>query len=268
MTLSGAQLDVWLVFDGQSDDQRLREYAALLAPDEIERARKFRDEPRRRQFVVTRALTRIALSNYVAGVAPEEWRFVAGAHGKPELAPEFAPHGLYFNAAHTAGLVALAVARVPDIGVDVENLVDGHPPFAIASRYFDADEVRDLEALPIGEKRVRFYALWTLKESWLKATGRGLAAGLASISFALDAAHRARRVTFAGGVSGAWRFWQAQVSARHLLAIAVHSREEIDWRVSLSGTLPDAPPAPGALPAPRPLGDSPAGLGQEEGPQA
>jgi len=268
VTLSDAQLDVWLVFDGQRDDQRLREYAALLAPDEIERARKFRDEPRRQQFVVTRALTRIALSNYVAEVAPEEWRFVMGAHGKPALAPEFAPHGLYFNAAHTAGLVALAVARVPDVGVDVENLVDGHPPLSIASRYFDAAEVRDLDELPIGEKRVRFYALWTLKESWLKATGRGLAAGLGNISFSLDAAHRARRVTLADDAGGAWRFWQAQVSPEHLLALAVHSREEMDWRVSLSGTLPDTPPAPGALPTPRPLGDSPAGLGQEEGTQS
>ena len=171
--LSDSQLDVWLVFDTQRDDQRLREYAALLAPDEIERARKFRDEPRRRQFVVTRALTRIALSNYVPDIAPEEWRFVTGAHGKPALAPEFAEYGMHFNAAHTAGLVALAFARVPDVGVDVENLVEGHPPLAVASRYFDANEVRDLESLPVGEKRVRFYALWTLKESWLKATDAG-----------------------------------------------------------------------------------------------
>jgi 4'-phosphopantetheinyl transferase len=266
--LSATHIDVWLVFDAQREDQRLREYAALLAPDEIERARKFRDEARRQQFVVTRALTRIALSNYAPDIAPEEWRFATGARGKPVLAAGFEEHSLHFNAAHTTGLVALAVAREPDVGVDVENLVEGHPPLSIASRYFDADEVRDLEQLPVGEKRRRFYALWTLKESWLKATGRGLADGLGNISFALDAAHRARRVTFATETPGTWRFWQAQVSTEYLLAIAIHSPQPVDWTVRLKGDLPDAPPAPVALPAPRPLGDSPAGLGEEQGAQA
>ena len=33
---------------------------------------------------------------------------------------------------------------------------------------------------------MRFYALWTLKESWLKATGEGLAGGLDRVSFRFD----------------------------------------------------------------------------------
>jgi len=182
--------------------------------------------------------------------------------------PAFAGHGLHFNAAHAAGLVALAVARAPDLGVDVESVIDGRTPLAVASRYFDADEVRDLESLPAAEKRRRFYALWTLKESWLKATGRGLAAGLANISFTLDAEHRAHAVRLASESGGSWCFWQAQVSHEHLLALAMHGAATVDWTVNLYRCVPGALPTRAALPAPRPLGHSPAPLRQEERSQA
>jgi 4'-phosphopantetheinyl transferase len=268
VTLSDTQIDVWLLFDEQRDDERRRDCAILLPPDEIERARRYLHEPQRQQFVLTRALTRTALSHYVPEVAPAEWRFVAGSHGKPALAAPFVAHGIHFNAAHTAGLVVLAVARAPHIGVDVENFVAGRVPLAVAARYFDAAEVRDLEALPAGEQRRRFYALWTLKESWVKATGHGLTAGLGAVSFSLDAAHRARQVKFATDPAGPWNFWQAQVSAEHLLAIAIHSSWAVDWDVRLWRCLPGAPQGRAALPAPRPLGDSVALLGQEERCQA
>jgi len=269
VNLAAAQIDVWLTFDAeQGDEKRLREYAALLAPDEIDRARRFRDEPGRRRFVVTRALTRTGLSQYAPEVAPADWRFVSGAHGKPGLAPSFTGHGIHFNAAHTAGLVALAVARSPDIGVDVENVIDGRTPLSVASRYFDADEVRELESLPAGEKRRRFYALWTLKESWLKATGRGLAAGLGNISFSLDAAHRARAVRFTNETDGSWSFWQAQVSREHLLAVGLHAAAAADWNVNLYRCIPGALPTRAALPAPRPLGHSAQPLREEERSQA
>jgi 4'-phosphopantetheinyl transferase len=253
LSLSPAQIDVWLTFDAEiRDAARVREYSGLLAPDEIERARRFRDEPRRQQFVVTRALTRTVLTHYLPEVRATDWRFVTGPHGKPELAPPFDAHRMYFNAAHTSGLVAMAVARVPTLGVDVENLVTGNPPLRIATRYFDADEARDLEALPAGEKRRRFYTLWTLKESWLKATGGGLGAGLDKVSFTLDRAHRARAVSFAQQ-TGPWHFWQAQVSAEHLLALAVEAPELPPWEVNLYRCVPGTPPTRVPLPAPLPL---------------
>jgi 4'-phosphopantetheinyl transferase len=266
MNLAAAQIDVWLSFDAElSDEKSLREYAGLLAPDEMDRARRYRDEPRRRQFVVTRALTRTALSHYAPEVGPANWRFMSGAHGKPALASSFAKHGLHFNAAHAAGLVALAVARAPDVGIDVEDVVEGRMTLAVASRYFDADEVRELESLPTGETRRRFFALWTLKESWLKATGQGLAAGLGNISFSLDAAHRARAVRFANETGGSWSFWQAQVSHRHLLAMAVHVAAATDWNVNVYRCVPGTPPTRAALPALRPLGHSPLPLQAEAG---
>jgi 4'-phosphopantetheinyl transferase len=215
--------------------------------------------------VVTRALIRTGLSHYVPQVGPADWRFVSGAHGKPALAPSFASYGFHFNAAHATGLVALAVARAPDVGIDVENIVASRAPLSVASRYFDADEARELESLPAAEKRRRFYALWTLKESWLKATGRGLAAGLGNISFSLDAAHCARAVRFANETGESWSFWQAQVSHVHLLAMAVQVAAAAEWSVNVYRCVPGALPARAALPVLRPLGHSPLPLQAEAG---
>lgn len=256
LKLADTQIHVWLTFDREiRDADRRRDFAALLAPDELARARKFLDEQGRQQFVVTRALMRTALSGYAPQVAPADWRFVSGEHGKPALAAPFDSLGIHFNAAHTNGLAALAVARSPILGVDVENLVAGNAPLRVASRFFAADEVRELEALPTGEKRRRFYALWTLKESWLKATGRGLAAGLGNISFTLDRAHRAQAVTLMNDQADAWRFWQSQVSPEHFLALAVRGETPVEWNVMLYRCVPGSPPAPADLPAPRPLGE-------------
>jgi 4'-phosphopantetheinyl transferase len=96
----------------------------------------------------------------------------------------------------------------------------------IAPRYFTAVEAAALEALPVDQQAARFYALWTLKESWLKATGEGLAGGLDRVSFHFDDARFGAGVSFSDDQAARWRFWQAAPSAEHLLALAL--RSELD----------------------------------------
>lgn len=269
MKLASTEVHVWLAFDREIPDAHvMRELAAQLEPAEHERAGRLRTETLRYQFLVTRVLQRTALSAYSARVAPADWRFVNGAYGKPELAPPFAALGLHFNVAHTAGLIALALARTA-VGIDVENSRARVAPLRIAPRYFSTDEARELAGLPAGEQARRFYALWTLKESWLKATGRGLAAGLDNIAFALDSEHTAARVTIANDDAAHWRFWQAQPSGEHLLALALRSEHGGAVRVRMQRWLPATPLAPALLAAPRALGTvAMAGSGQEQRAQA
>ena len=95
-----------------------------------------------------------------------------GETGRPSLAPPFAATGLHFNLAHTHGLVVLAAGRVAGVGVDVEAL-GKRVRLEVAERYFSAAEVAELSALPVDARAARFLRLWTLKESYLKATGQG-----------------------------------------------------------------------------------------------
>jgi 4'-phosphopantetheinyl transferase len=188
-TLSGKRgiVDLWYYFHELIDDAALfAAQEALMTPDEYARWRSFHFEPDRRAFVATRALVRTVLSRYAA-VAPREWRFVTGKHGKPRVAhPDVTPC-IYFNLANTLGLVVCAVSVAHEsIGVDVER-IDRKPEILdLADRYFSHYEALTLRALPSSERLRRFVAIWTLKESYVKARGLGLTQPLDQFSFLLD----------------------------------------------------------------------------------
>lgn len=100
--------------------------------------------------------------------------FAAGPNGKPHLAGR---SGIEFNMSHSGRWVALAVAPDP-VGVDVESVrgID----LGLADRFFAPEEAAELNALPESGRPSFFFSLWTLKESFLKAHGTGLAQPLNS----------------------------------------------------------------------------------------
>lgn len=221
MKLATSELHVWLAFDRElAGEPLVASFTALLDAGERERAARFRSDEHAHQFLVTRALQRSVLSVYAPEIAPADWRFVAGERGKPELAPEFSGVGLRFNVTHTASLVVMAVTRAGLVGVDAESLDARAAPLALATRYFTADEARQLAGCSASEQQRCFYRLWTLKEAWLKATGRGVADGLAGISFDFDAAGNVAQVAMPGDDLSRWQFWQGQIGEQHLAAIA------------------------------------------------
>ena len=104
---------------------------------------------------------------------------VSTAHGKPFV--EGHP-GVHFSVAHSPGALLCAVSGDGDVGVDVE-LQERTRERAFSSlarlarRYFSATEQAELAGLPDETaQRARFLELWTLKEAYVKALGRGIAA--------------------------------------------------------------------------------------------
>jgi len=242
LNLAGDEIHVWLAFDDEvRDSELIAAYEAMLEPSEQERRARLQSEELRHQFLITRALQRTALAGYAPGVAPRDLRFVAGPHGKPAIAAEFAPLNLHFSVAHTQGLVALAVSRGATLGIDVENVTARTAPLAIANRFFTAREAGDLASLPPAEQSARFYALWTLKESWIKATGLGIGAGLGNVSFEFGRDHRVMRTTFAHDDARHWMFWQARPTADHQLALALRRAAEQETQVRMWRCVPGTP---------------------------
>ena len=220
MPLGDETVDVWLAFDAQFQDADVQaRFAAMLSPPESERMLRLHRESGRRQFAITRALQRHALSAYATDVAPAEWQFQSSPEGRPSLAPPFDRSGLHFNIAHAEGLVVMAVCRHPRVGVDVERL--GRAPLAVTERYFSAAEAAQLRALPVEAQPRRFVQLWTLKEAYLKAVGSGLAGGLGRTSFHFHDAKQFRFEREDDPQAERWQFRQFDASADHLLALAV-----------------------------------------------
>jgi 4'-phosphopantetheinyl transferase len=223
--------------DAITDPSLLAAYDRLLAPEERERRARYRFEPSRREYLLTRALVRSTLSLY-APVAPAAWAFRANTYGRPEIAlPGLS--WLRFNLSNTYGLIACAVARDRDVGVDVEDTERTGETVEIAHHFFSPSEAAALRALPEGRQRPRFFDYWTLKEAYIKARGMGLAIPLDQFSFLLDAPPI--RVAFDPRLEddpAAWQFEQLPLSPRHRTSVAVRRGASPDLRVSARPVVP------------------------------
>ena len=217
---------------------KLDAYRAWLSPDEHERMARFVFDRDRRAFLLTRALVRTMLSRY-APMAPAQWRFIANAHGRPEILdrPPGVPD-LRFNISHTDGLIACAVTIGREVGVDVEH-IGRHLTHDVAGRHFAPGEVADLRRLPEAEQPKVFFDYWTLKESYIKARGFGLALPLGDFAFKLNPPGPPT-ITFEPALEDdprTWQFLQAWPTPQHRLALAVR-REGHDLPVRIREIVP------------------------------
>jgi 4'-phosphopantetheinyl transferase len=215
------EIHLWLVKQSEADcETLLTRYRALLASEEHLKAARFHFDEHRHQYVITRALVRTVLSEY-CGVAPQAWRFAAREYGRPFAAAPEIVGALSFNLAHTDGLIVCACAT-STIGVDAEA-VRASAPLEVADRYFSPAEVAELRALPLDARPERFFHYWTLKESYIKATGKGLSTPLDQFTFRL--AHPGHiDLSFEGGLNDdpqRWRSWLLEPAPGYLVAVTV-----------------------------------------------
>src|SRR5882762_1257835 len=102
--LRQGQMYLWtLLTDDVTDAATACRLEAILSADERNEARRFRRDTDRQQFVIARALVRLALSHHFP-VAAGAWRFDRDRNGRPFIgAPEILPP-VRFSVSHTRGL--------------------------------------------------------------------------------------------------------------------------------------------------------------------
>lgn len=125
---------------------------------------------------------RNVLSRYAA-IAPGEWRFARGPHGKPRL--QEAPVALDFNLSHSGDWLCCAVTGGMPVGIDIEFCNPQRDLAVVARRFFQAGEVLDLDSGPPAGTVERFYEYWTLKEADIKSRGEALGPQLEQVGFTL-----------------------------------------------------------------------------------
>lgn len=145
-----------------------------LSADE-QRAFRSLPEAVRDQKALVRGCLRTVLAGYL-GDDPKQVRFSTGLYGKPLLVG----HDLQFNISHSGDWLVIAVANVSTVGVDVECVKPRASLDQVARRCFSETEYRHWRALPVDQQLRCFYRLWTIKEAFVKAVGRGLALGLSA----------------------------------------------------------------------------------------
>ncbi len=197
-----------------------------LSADERARASRFRFARDRERFIAARGSLREILALYL-GTAARRLAFRQGPRGKPFLG---AYPDLRFNVSHSLDTMLVAVAHRRELGVDVEHVDAG-----IAIEEVDV-------ALSPPEKRVlsRFHGegwrtallrLWTRKEAYVKADGRGMSLPLEHV----DVSGVGGRAAVLDETTGQWQGcarWTLQTLAVDTEYLAAVAAEGGDWELA------------------------------------
>jgi len=163
--LSTAEVDVLAAPLDISRDELVR-LGDILVPAELRRALRLRGRAKR-QFVATRAILRALLAERLA-VAPAAVPLQVRKDGKL-----FVPGDVMFNVAHSQDLAVFAFTRNRRVGVDVELLRPVSRLPGVVELALAPWEAAELQSVPARDRRAAFFACWTRKEAYLKASGNG-----------------------------------------------------------------------------------------------
>ncbi|XP_065619450.1 uncharacterized protein LOC111998430 isoform X2 [Quercus suber] len=149
---SPMETHLWYILPNEvKNASLLNQYLEILSPCEKENVFRMRGDQLQRRALLARALVRTTIARYQTNsqVEPRSLKFKKNIYGKPE------------------------------IGIDVEEKQRKlkNNILAFARRYFSPYEVGLLTAISDPEfQRQEFIKLWTLKEAYVKALGRGFSA--------------------------------------------------------------------------------------------
>lgn len=189
--MSNSVVDLWLCPIAELDESEAltAELKAWLTDDEMTKVNRYKMERDRLRGLYVRCFLRAILSRY-ANRHPNWWRFEYGDKGKPRLsADQFSETGIEFNISHSRDYLLVAICLNNSVlapialGVDIEHSRENTNIQSIMTHYFSHLEIDQLMALDEAQQSTRFFDLWALKESYIKATGAGLATSLKGFAF-------------------------------------------------------------------------------------
>lgn len=114
------------------------------------------------------------------GIKNRELIFGVNEYGKPFLVNDT---NIQYNISHSGKWVVCSIDNLP-VGIDIEQIKPIN--MGIAERFFSKEEIKSLMGKDIVERENYFYDLWTLKESYIKAIGKGLSLPLDSFTIRIE----------------------------------------------------------------------------------
>jgi 4'-phosphopantetheinyl transferase len=150
-------------------------HAEVLSDGERARRGGLWDPGQRAQYTVAAALLRLVAAPLTARAAASvvvdrSCPSCGRHHGRPRLPGT----GLHVSISHSGAMVAVAVSRAGEVGVDVQQIA--------------GDSVDELSALVLAESEAGhvaaardFFTFWTRKEALVKATGDGVTVPLPEV---------------------------------------------------------------------------------------
>ncbi|HLK29783.1 MAG TPA: 4'-phosphopantetheinyl transferase superfamily protein [Puia sp.] len=177
---------VWSIFISSNLDL-IPKFSEILSSDEHERASKYHQQKDTDRFLVSRIALRILLSRYLK-IPPQEIGFVKDENKKPYIENK-GKENLHYNVSHSGDCILIAISN-SEVGADIEKIDEDFPYQEIMIQNFSAIEMQFINSTK--KSAENFYALWTRKESLLKATSKGIDESLPDVP-SLEGMHKIKK---------------------------------------------------------------------------
>ncbi|MGK0372960.1 MAG: 4'-phosphopantetheinyl transferase [Glaciecola sp.] len=240
------EIHLWFVYSEQiQDSELLASYRNIISLTEARKNSRFLFEKGRQQHLITRALVRSVLSEYIGSVSPGEWEFTQNEYGKPEVLPVMLPFPLKFNLSHAKSMIVLAVSNGQEVGVDVESVDRDIASDKLANYAFSKKEYEQLKQVEAAFFQERFFDFWTFKEAYIKACGMGLSIPLDSFSFIFSETNKnMNKVSIKFEKERRddpkyWKFWQIKPCKKFTVSLALKSNvAKSAYKISMHNIVP------------------------------
>lgn len=164
-----------------------QEKSKLLSPYRQQKIAVLRHEKDKCRSLAAGLLLNHALGIY--GLQEKSAEYEIGEWGKPIF--KYHPD-ISFSLSHSGDYAICTIGDAP-LGNDIEQRKEGR--LKVADRFFAKEELAWLyDAKEDAERDLRMFRLWTMKESFLKATGRGMSLSLKDFSIHVEEASGRARV--------------------------------------------------------------------------
>lgn len=182
LTIGPDEVHVWCI-NLDMPPMRIQEMEAIVSGDELTKSQRFHFDKHRRHYIASHGMLRKILGSYL-NLDPNHIQFKYSQLGKPTLALVENQIPLSLNLSHSNELALCAVTLNRSIGIDIEFVRPDFDLVFIAKHFFLPREYELINSFPFDQRQNAFFNLWTLKESYLKATGEGIG-GLEKVEFSM-----------------------------------------------------------------------------------
>lgn len=216
--LSAPQIDLWRLPIQPLSESDCHKFMHGLSIEERAQYEAFYHPVDRLRYLLTRLFLRRVMAAYLNQDAGR-LEFRQNAYGRPALSGHQNHIALDFNVAHNEDYIVCAVTRNGRVGVDIENY---RKPcnLALAEDFFAHQELAQLLARNDTQRDKHFCELWTLKESFIKAVGKGMAIPLDAFYFQFDEDSHAFFDPEKHGESRSWQFVSWESDNKNIVSIA------------------------------------------------
>lgn len=180
--LARNEVHIWRV-NLEELDKDWHTLSSILSTDEQARANSYRFEHLKHRYIMGRSALRKLLGRYL-NCSPISIRFSYNDYGKPSLSDNNSD--IQFNVSRSQNIMLCAFVLNSEVGIDIEAINPNIDFAAISQSFFSEQERKALHEIDKNAIDRAFFRIWSRKEAYIKALGKGLSYPLQQFSVSLE----------------------------------------------------------------------------------